>query len=100
MLFTTAGLAYEAGRSRETVILDSRALVIRLSLLNFFSAKPWFAFGAIFYLQIPIISYRLAQHTTYDTAAVKKVGTCDFSLRFSYLSALAIRFGFPGADSR
>lgn len=36
---------------------------------------PWFTFGAIFYLQVPIISYRLAQHTTYDIAAVKKVGT-------------------------
>lgn len=61
---------------------------------------PWLTFGAIFYLQIPIISYRLAQHTTYDTAAVKKVGTCDFSPRFSYLGALAVQFRFPGADSR
>lgn len=83
-LFATAGLAYEAARSRksafETVILYFRALVICLSLLNFFCVMPWFTFGAIFYLQVPIISYRLAQHTTYDIAAVKKVGTCDFSL--------------------
>lgn len=83
----------------ETVILYFRALVICLSLLNFFCAMPWFTFGAIFYLPVPIISYRLAQHTTYDIAAVKKVGTCDFSLQFSYLSALAIQFSFPGADS-
>lgn len=83
----------------ETVILYFRALVICLSLLNFFYAMPWFTFEAIFYLQVPIISYRLAQHTTYDIAAVKKVGTCDFSLQFSYLSALAIQFSSPSADS-
>lgn len=65
-----------------TVILYFWILVSSLSLLNFFYAMPQFTFGAIFYLHVPIISYRLAQHMTYDIAAVKKVGTCDFSFSF------------------